>query len=305
MAEMLDWNVAVYVMNEGARLKGCLDSVASALPKGRALITVILNGSQDNSIDIVQAAAKSGQPVEAFQIAAADKSNAMNQFNHVLRSPARAYAGLDGYVHVEAGSFAAMQRRLDNDPHAMAVAAISTTGRTMRHMGAEALRTGGRLSGQMYALRPDFLDRMVSRNIRLPVGLYRGDGLLNSMVCHNLDALDASWDNTRVPAMADAAFALPTLSIFNLQDIKRQYRRKIRQMRGTIENAAIKSIIYKSGYEGLPDSADAMIRSHLAVHGAPVASRLDRPFLRMAIQQVTGAVALKPEDLTPHRVAMP
>ena len=162
--------------------------------------------------------------------------------------------------HVGVHSFEAMQHRLDTDPHVMAVAAIATTGRTMRRTAAEALRTGGQLGGQLHALRPDFLDRMVARGIRLPVGLYRGDGLLNSMVCHNLDAMGSPWDSTRVPAVADATFAIPVLSPFKWQDIKRQYRRKIRQMRGTIENAAIKSIIYKSGYQGLPGDADSMIR---------------------------------------------
>ena len=304
MTGVLDWNVAVYGVNEGARLRGCLESVTVALDGSRALITVILNGSRDNSLEIVRAAARSGQPIEVFQIAAADKSNAINQFNHVLRSPARAYAGVDGYAWVGRRSFEAMQHRLDTDPHAMAVSAIATTGRTMRHTAASSLRTGGQLTGQLHASRSEFLDRMVARGIRLPVGLYRGDGLLNSMACHNLDATGEAWDNARVPAVADATFAIPVLSPFKAQDIKRQYHRKIRQMRGTIENVAIKTIIYKSGYEGLPSDADAMIRDHLAVHGAPPASLLDRTFLGMAIRHAASAVPFKPEDLMPHRVAL-
>ena len=304
MTDVLDWNVAVYGVNEGARLQGCLDSVTAALAGRRALITVILNGSRDNSLEVVRAAARSGQPIEAFQIAAADKSNAINQFNHVLRSPARAYAGVDGYAWVGPQSFEAMQHLLETDPHAVAVSAIATTGRTMQRTAAAALRTGGQLGGQLHGLRRDFLDRMVARGIRLPVGLYRGDGLLNSMACHNLDAIGETWDNSRVPAVADATFAIPVLSPFKAQDIKRQYRRKIRQMRGTIENAAIKTIIYKYGYEGLPGDADAMIRDHLATHGAPPASLLDRTFLGMAIKHAASAVPFKPEDLAPHRVAL-
>lgn len=304
MTDVLDWNVAVYGVNEGERLRGCLDSIAASLAGQRSLITVILNGSRDDSLKIALDAARAGQPVEVFQIAAADKSNAINQFNHALRSPARAYAGVDGYAYVGLKSFAAMRHKLDTDPHAMAVAAIATTGRTMRHTATAALRTGGQLGGQLHALRPDFLDRMVARGVRLPIGLYRGDGLLNSMVCHNLDAIGSPWDNTRVPTVADATFAIPVLSPFKLQDIKRQYRRKIRQMRGTIENAAIKSIIYERGYEGLPGDADVMVRDHLAKHGAPPAAPLDRVFLNMAIQHANAAKPFEPADLAPHRVAL-
>ena len=304
MDDLLDWDVAVYGVNEGARLRGCLDSIASALARQRARITVILNGSRDNSLEVVRTAARAGLPFEAYRIARADKSNAINQFNYALRAPARAYAGVDAYAWVGPHSFEAMQHRLDADRHAMAVSAMPTTGRTLRHTGMAALRTGGALGGQLHALRPDFLDRMVARGIRLPVGLYRGDGLLNSMACHNLDAMGESWDNSRVPVVADATFAIPVLSPFRPRDIRRQYRRKIRQMRGTIENAAIKSIIYTSGYEGLAGDADAMIRDHLAAHGAPPTSLVDRSFLHMAIKQAASAVPFRPEDLAPHRVAL-
>lgn len=300
---MLDWNVAVYGVNEAARLRGCLDSVAAALSGSRALITVMLNGSRDGSLEIARAAARAGQPVEVFQISAADKSNAINQFNYALRSPARAYAGVDGYTFVGLKSFEAMRLRLDTDPHAMAVAAIATTGRTMQHTSA-ALQTGGRLSGGMYAMRPDFLDAMVARGIRLPLALYRGDGLLNSMVCHNLDAMGELWDSSRVPSLEDATFAIQVLSPFSPRDIKRQYWRKIRQMRGTIENAAIKSIIYERGYEGLPDDADAMVRDHVAIHGAPPTAAIDRVFLTMAIRHAAAAKPFEPADLVPHRVVL-
>lgn len=304
MTDVLDWNVAVYGVNEGARLRGCLESVTAALDGSRALITVILNGSRDNSLEVVRAAARSGQPIEVFQIAAADKSNAINQFNHVLRSPARAYAGVDGYAWVGRRSFEAMQHRLDTDPHAMAVSAIATTGRTMRHTAASSLRTGGQLTGQLHASRPESLDRMVARGIRLPVGLYRGDGLLNSMACHNLDAIGEAWDNSRVPTVADATYAIPVLSPFKVQDIKRQYRRKIRQMRGTIENAAIKTVIYSKGYEELSVDANAMIRDHLAVYGPPPSALKDRLFLAMAIRHAMNAIAFKQEALVPQRIVL-
>ncbi len=302
MAEMLDWNVAVYCANEAARLQGCLDSILTALVGRRALVTIILNGSSDGSTDIACAAVRAGKPVEVFQIAATDKSNAINQFYHVLRSPARAYAGVDGYVFVGADSFTAMERRLAMDPHALAVTGIATTGRTMRLATAATLAEGGRLHGQLHALRPTFLDRMVARSIRLPVGLYRGDGLLGSMAAHDLAPIATPWDNARIPGVVEATYAIQVLSPFKPRDLQRQFRRKVRQMRGTIENAAIKSIIYQAGYEGLPGNADDMILEHLARHGAPRVSVADRLFQRMAIRQATYVARPDLEALMPHLV---
>ena len=302
MAEVLDWNVAVYCANEAVRLQGCLDNIFAALVGRRALVTVILNGSCDGSLDIACAAARAGKPVEVFQIAATDKSNAINQFYHVLRSPARAYAGVDGYVFIGPDSFRAMEQRLVTDPHALAVTGVATTGRTMRLATEATLTEGGRLHGQLHALRPAFLDRMVARGIRLPVGLYRGDGLLGSMAAHDLDPMVSPWDNTRVPGVADATYAIQVLSPFRLRDLQRQFRRKVRQMRGTIENAAIKSVIYKTGYEGLPGNADDMILAYLAAHGAPQVSVVDRLFQRLAIQHVIHAVRPESGDLIAHRV---
>ena len=119
--ELLDWDVAVYCVNEADRLRGCLDSLAVALAGRRAVITVILNGSRDRSLEIARAAARDGAPVRIFRIEVADKSNAINQFYYTLRAPARACAGVDGYAFIGPASFRAMEERLNTDPHALAV----------------------------------------------------------------------------------------------------------------------------------------------------------------------------------------
>ncbi len=302
MTDNLDWNVAVYCVNEATRLQGCLDSILVALAGHRALVSVILNGSRDGSLDIALTAARSGKPVEVFQIAVADKSNAINQFYHVLRSPARAYAGVDGYAYVMPGSFDALERRMMTDSHALVLACIGVNGRTVPLAMKETIEVGGRLHGQFHALRPSFLDRMVARGIRLPVGLYRGDGLIGSMAAHDLDPITQPWDNTRLPGIADARFAIPSLSILKPHDLQRQFRRKVRQMRGIIENAAIKSIIYKAGYEGLPLDCNDMLQDYLATHGIPKVPIIDRIFMHLVVNQIASAPRLKMQDLAAGRI---
>ena len=61
-------------------------------------------------------------------------------------------------------------------------------------------------------------------------------------------------------------------------DVRRHLRRKVRQMRGRIQNAAIKDLIYRAGYEGLPEDADELVESYLAVHGPPKVGWSERAF---------------------------
>lgn len=299
---LLDWHVAVYCANEERRLGACLDSLAIALAGSRALVTVVLNGCDDDSLKIARAASHAGLPIEIVQIPFRDKANAINQFIYKLRAPARAYAGVDGYAAIGANAFRAMAERLRSTPHATAVTGVAANGRTMRKMGAQALRTGGVLHGQLHALRPAFLDRMTAGGLRLPVGLYRGDGLLGSMAAHDFTPLSTPWDDSRIAAETRATFTLPSLSLLNRSDVKRLFRRRLKQMQGLIENKAIASVIGHSGYEALPEHVSDLIRAYLDVHGAPQVSLLEAPFQRLALMQVEKARYPDPALLEPTRI---
>lgn len=302
MRHELDWNVAIYCLNEEKRLRGCLESVLAALGECNALVTVILNGSRDGSADIARSFAAAGRPVELFRIAAGDKANAINQFNYRLRSPARAYGGVDGYVHVARGSFRAMEERLASDPAAVAVTGVCRNGRTMCLATQATLTVGGQLHGQLHSFRRDFIDRMVASGIKLPVGIYWGDGLLGSMAAHDLDAIGKPWENRRISGVAAATYDIPPLSVLRPRDLRQQLRRKIRQQRGRIQNAAIKELIYKFGYQGLPDDAEVMVADYLAANGPPRVGWPDRLFQRLALQEARQS--RNPADLVPHGVAL-
>ena len=302
MASTLDWHVAVYCSNEEQRLGACLNSLGVALAGRCALISVLLNGSSDQSLEIARAARAAGAPIEILQIPFRDKSNAINQFNYDLRVPAQAYAGVDGNVEVGASAFLAMEERLASAPHVVAVTGVAADGRTMREMGVQALRTGGVLHGQFHALRPQFLDRMSERGIKLPIGLYRGDGLLGSMAAHDLTPISKPWENSRILASARATFTIPRLSLLDSRDARRLFRRRVRQMQGLIENKAIASIIYRSGFEGLPEHVADLIQDYLAAHPAPEVSPLERPFQWLALREIAKTERPDPALLSPIRI---
>jgi hypothetical protein len=296
-----EWNVAVFSHNEAARIGQCITSIAQAIGSRRALVTVVLNGTTDDSAAIAwQAACAHALPIEIYNIPLADKANAIDQFFYKLRVPARMYFCVDGYVKIGPRSFEAMAAGLAARPAAVAATGIAINGRTMHRSSEEVL--SGKLQGALHALRPEFIDRMVGQGISLPIGLYRGDGLLGSMAAHDLDPIGTQWDTSRIVGVAEATFEVPSLSIFVPSDLRRQFRRKVRQMRGHLENAAIKTVIYQRGFIALPAYADEMIAAYLDQHGVPPTPLPDQPFMRLALRQHRAARRAAAADLAPQRV---
>ena len=256
--------------------------------RGQGLITLIVNGSNDDSVAVARrAAAGLGVELRIFTIAHGDKSHAINCFLHdrTIRADASLYFCVDGYVVISPGSFDAIAARLRECPGALAVSGVASNGRTARDMARRAVEVGGVLQGQFHALRPDFVRRIVEGGIRLPIGLYRGDGLLGSMAAHDLDPVHNAWDNARIVGAAEALFEIDALSVLRWRDLRRQFRRKVRQMRGRVENAAIKRLVHVGGYQALPRFADDMMGDFLSVNDVPAVSPQDRPFMALALRQ--------------------
>jgi glycosyltransferase involved in cell wall biosynthesis len=298
-----DWNVAVFCRNERWSIARCIESIAEASRDRRTLITLIVNGSTDDSAALaLDAARRRGVAIAVHSIAYGDKANAINQFFYELREAARYYFFIDAYVKIGPNALAAMERCLASRPEVIAATGIAMNGRTMRRHTQPTLNHGARLHGQMHALRPDFIARLTERKLRLPIGLYYGDGLIGSMAMHDLDPLHIEWEPKRIGGSAEASYEIPTLSPFRIRDLKRQFQRKVRQMRGRLENLAIRSIVYDQGYEGLPEYADDMVINYLSRHGRPSISVTDRPFQALAIRQIQAGRRADSATLEPRLI---
>lgn len=301
MTEVWDWNAAVFCRNERWSIARCIESIAAASQGRRTLITLIVNGSTDDSADqALTAARRTGATLAVHTIRFGDKANAINQFLYALREPARYYFFIDAYVKIGAEALAAMEHCLASRPEVTAATGVAMNGRTMKLHTAPTLNNGARLHGQLHALRPEFVDSLTARGLRIPIGLYYGDGLMGSMVMHDLDPVaKPDWNPGRIGGDPKASYEIPELSPFRWRDLKRQWHRKIRQMRGRLENLAIRDIVYTSGYEGLPAFADDMVNDYLARHGRPAVGALDWLFQTLAIRQMVDSRRPDPALMTP------
>lgn len=241
-----DWHVAIYCHNERENVVRSIASVLTAIGSRPAVLSVVVNGSSDGSAERAAGVlAEVAVPATVHVIDHADKSNAINQFLYRLRLPGRLCFGVDAHCTIAPAALADLATCLAANPEAQASTGVAGNGRTMRAETVSGAAQGGRLNGPLYALRPDFVDRMVGAAIRLPVDLYRGDGLLGSLVAHDLDAMGQPWNDARTLSVPTALFYITQLTPFVPADVVRQFRRKLRQMRGMVDNAIIKDVIYR------------------------------------------------------------
>ena len=173
---------AAVVTPAGASAARTLAAVAADAVSLTSNFGAACDGTTDDSAAAVRRfAARSGIPVQLFDIPFADKSNAWNQYVHALAPPAALHVFVDAYATVTPGAIRALAAALAENPGALAAAALPSCGRSAPAQRCQ-MRKSPALHGSLHALRGDFLDRIRAAGIRLPVGLYRGDGLIGSLV---------------------------------------------------------------------------------------------------------------------------
>lgn len=281
-----DYSIAIFGVNEGQTIGRCLQSVDSACAGRRAHIAVLLNGTTDRSAEIVRSTPLRHASVSVYRFPAADKANCINWFMHKLRCDAGMYFCVDAYAEIAPGAFQALTEALRNRSKALIASGIPSRGRSAKVM-AEKVLMGGGLDGRLYAMRPSFVERFVAAKLRLPLGLYRVDGLIGAMAAYDLDSAGTGWDEDRITGAAEATFAIRPLSIFRWNDVRRQYNREIRQARGRLENQAMEALVKSRGFEGLPSNARDMVRSWLPGNLPAPRSWRERYFMKLALRQIS------------------
>jgi glycosyltransferase involved in cell wall biosynthesis len=268
---MIDWSVVVFAKNEKGSIESCLSAIETACSGSDSHVTVVLNGSKDGTDEAVFRYSRLCRiPINIFEIPFGDKANAWNKFIYDLRPSAHVYFFVDAYAIVGMRAFQLLAFALQKHTAANAATGVPSSGRSAAALAAEMHATGG-LHGSLHALRFRFVERICESQYRLPIGLYRGDGLIGSMAMHDLNPLVHPWCPERIVVVDGATWTHRVLSPFRPRDIMRQCNRMIRQARGRLEDEAIKRIIYRYGYGGLPTFADDMIADWLS--GTPSAER--------------------------------
>jgi hypothetical protein len=236
-----------------------------------------------------------------YSIAHGCKSNAINQFIQRIRPQADFYLFVDATVTIERDVPALFEKAFDADAAIEAVSGLPRNGRGAIAMQRYA-ESEPRLFGQMFALRGTVVDRLAAIGRKLPIGLYRGDGLLSGFIVHETDGVMHADAARRLATVPQAGWNIKPLSPFRPNDIKTAFDRRVRQSRGRLESLAWNSIIWSQGFGALPAYADDMILGWLSRNRLPAAGAVEGFFRYLALRSIKKSTRPAEASLMPQQL---
>ncbi len=247
--------VTVLAHQEERRIALCLESLPLTDP--RIAVHLVVNGSRDRTAEIGRGVAALFPNLQVHELKLGGKSRSWNRFNFdMLPGFGRTHVFVDGDAVVAPGSVAALDAALSGNSHANAASGFPLNGRGAAHYAESIARERG-LFGDLYALRGDFLARMKTAGIRLPVDLIGDDGLVGALAKTNLQDED-HWDDERVMPVRGAGFYCDPVSLWHPATMPMQYRRMINYSVRHLQNRLVSRIMRREGPSGLPERLSSL-----------------------------------------------
>ncbi len=244
--------VTILAHNESNNIIACLDSVIRETPHAALPITVIENGSTDDTARLVETHARHHSNIRLISLELGDKCNAWNHFVHRIDWQADVCVFMDGDCRMTPGSLDALRHCLSRNTHALAATAYPVSGRNVKASRREIQEDHG-LVGNLYALRGEFLRRVREKGIQLPIGMVGDDSFLGALVKWNLEPMKTGWVNEHIALCPEAGFSFNSFSMIHPRDVQTYWRRRIRYGRRKFELKMLrKSISIEGGVQNLP-----------------------------------------------------
>jgi hypothetical protein len=268
------WSVAIIAAREDvATLASAIESAVVAVGREHAIVDVMINGNPALSRGVTShLGAKENRArdeprtiVRIWDLPLRDKAHAWNEYVHRIWSGSDVAFFLDGNVYVMPDALSQLNATLNDAAHALAATAVPSHGHSAPAMRDAIARSGG-FAGNLHALRGSTLRELRELQIRLPLGLYRVDGLLGAILCFRFDPGKHPWNTENVATSWKSTWTFRTGSMWRYRDLRMQFNRMKRQALGQLENRAIREhlAINKQSPANLPGTAREMIVSWLA-----------------------------------------
>lgn len=298
------WSIALFAARETPAVLAASVRAAMAACAGRtATVDVLINGNAELADAFAKLAAdwsQDGCTLRVWSIAAPDKAHTWNEYVHRIWDTGGIAFFIDGYAQVRRDALAAMERRLAATPSALGATGVPSCGRSAARLREQMLREGG-IHGNLYAVSPEGMLAIRAAGFRLPLGLYRTDPLLSSVLKFRLDPATHTWEHGRVAVEPDATWDVAGISRLTIGNLSGQFKRMLRQAQGDLENRAAREhlAVKRLAPQLLPATARDLITGWLDAQPAQArALFMKRPLCLYAARK-----ARKARDWSSTRVA--
>lgn len=269
-----NWAIAIIAARESIEtLSSTIQATVTASAGKDTVIDLLINGNPSLARDCAAWAGASYRGtawLRIWSIAQGDKAHTWNEYVHRIWPGGRTAFFLDGYARPRTDGLAQLDTSLAGAPDAFGATGVPTSGRSAPALRA-AMLNGGGFHGNMHAIPVRAMAQLRASGFRLPLGLYRTDSLIGSVLMFALDPTAQQWEPRRIIVNGEATWDVPGQADFTLQNIVAQFKRRQRQAQGDLENRAA--------------------REHMAVRRLPITQ-----FPRTVRELVLEWIASHPEE---------
>lgn len=259
-------NLVIFASRESAEtLHRTLSCAVNAVTEGSS-IDVLINGNELLAGEAQHWVGRNFASLEPcpriWSISASDKGNAWNRHIHDIWQGDRHAIYVDGYVRINPAAIEDMMETLSHDG-VLGTSAMPSTGPSARHL-RNTMREQGGFHGNLCAISSTALHLMQNRNIRIPIGMYRVDSIMGAFLSFGLDNTENAWNPFKfIPLSPTATWECDAKKWYRPGDVLAWYKRRKRQAKGRIENAAVRYHLaeLKCLPEALPGNVRELFRA--------------------------------------------
>lgn len=259
------WAIAVIAARESVETLDTVVRAAVVACKGMPFrIDVLVNGNRvlaERTAERFRATPPGGEgKLCVWFLEVGDKAQTWNAYVHRIYQDAGLTYFLDGYAIPQSNAFRELALGTCECPGVFAATGVPSVGRSAAGQ-RKAMQRGGSLHGNLFALTRQAMNEIRDRRIRLPMGLYRTDSLINAAVCLAFDPARHSWDPARIHVRTAATWSFEPLKWWRWRDIRTHFKRRGRQMQGVLENLAVRNhlVVRRQALESLPATARDLV----------------------------------------------
>jgi len=265
------WAVAIIAAREAPdTLKRTIQAAQAASAGTDTVIDVLVNGNPALAQEVAAwvATASDMRPnVRVWSIARGDKAHAWNEYVHRIWASGRTAFFLDGYAQPRPDAFSLLAASLAQAPETLGATGVPSSGRNAARSKANMLVRGG-FQGNMHAIAASAMETLHTVGFRLPLGLYRTDSLIGALLKFGLDPAVNKWNSRRIAVSPDATWDIPGKTTLTLDNLVGQFKRRLRQAQGDIENRAVNDhlSVRKAPINQMPRTARELVLAWIDAH---------------------------------------
>lgn len=228
------------------------------------VVDVLINGNPSLAHALTKQAVnfriQEGPVLRIWSIAFGDKAHAWNEYMHTIWADESIVFFIDGYVRINPDAVSILGNAVSSNANVFGGSGVPTTGRNASKQRGIMLKEGG-MQGNFCCMKGESIREFKRRQIRLPLGIYRTEVLISTLLAFGIDPQRKKWDAHRILVDPLASWTHDERNWWNYKHVYAQLKRIFRQARGRLENKAVRHhfVEQKLSPEQLPVTSNDLV----------------------------------------------